>query len=95
MATNEPDVAAQRPASRRERPVGRAAERVHDEPAFVLHTIPWRETSLVVELLTRDHGRIGCVAKGAKRPRSAMRGVLLAFQPLHVGFTGPPWNCAR
>lgn len=75
-------------SSRRARPVGRAAERVHDEPAFVLHTVPWRETSLVVELLTRDHGRIGCVAKGAKRPRSALRGVLSAFQPLHVGFTG-------
>jgi DNA repair protein RecO (recombination protein O) len=75
-------------ASRRARPVGRAAERVHDEPAFVLHTVPWRETSLVVELLTRDYGRIGCVAKGAKRPASALRGVLSAFQPLHVGFTG-------
>ena len=61
---------------------------MHDEPAFVLHTIPWRETSLIVELLTRDHGRIACVAKGAKRPRSTVRGVLLAFPPLHVGFTG-------
>jgi DNA repair protein RecO (recombination protein O) len=75
-------------AARRARPVGRAAERVHDEPAFVLHAVPWRETSLVVELLTRDHGRIGCVAKGAKRPNSVLRGVLSAFQPLHVGFTG-------
>ncbi|HYF60418.1 MAG TPA: DNA repair protein RecO [Burkholderiaceae bacterium] len=61
---------------------------MHDEPAFVLHTIPWRETSLIVELLTRGHGRIACVAKGAKRPRSALRGVLTAFQPLHVGFAG-------
>jgi DNA repair protein RecO (recombination protein O) len=76
------------PVTRRPRPVGRAAERVQDEPAFVLHAIPWRETSLVVELLTRDHGRIGCVAKGAKRPASRLRGVLHAFQPLHVSFTG-------
>jgi len=91
MATNEPAIgAAPGPvrAARRARPVGRAADRVHDEPAFVLHTLAWRETSLIVELLTRDHGRIGCVAKGAKRPTSALRGVLLAFQPLQVGFAG-------
>jgi len=68
--------------------VGRAADRIHDEPAFVLHATPWRETSLIVELLTRSHGRIACVAKGAKRPRSALRGVLLSFQPLSVGFSG-------
>ena len=81
--------APRRPASARaQRPVGRAGERVHDEPAFVLHTLPWRETSLIVELLTRDHGRIGCVAKGAKRNGSKLRGVLHAFQPLHVGFSG-------
>jgi len=75
-------------ASRTARPVGRAAERVQDEPAFVLHTLAWRETSLIVELLTRDHGRIGSVAKGAKRNGSRLRGVLHAFQPLHVGFSG-------
>jgi DNA repair protein RecO (recombination protein O) len=77
-----------RPARRSARPVGRAADRVHDEAAFVLHAVAWRETSLVVELLTRDHGRVACVAKGAKRPRSTLRGVLLSFQPLQVGFTG-------
>ncbi len=74
--------------ARRLRPAGRAADRVQDEPAFVLHAIPWRETSLVVELLTRDHGRVACVAKGAKRPASRLRGVLTGFQPLHVAFTG-------
>jgi DNA repair protein RecO (recombination protein O) len=83
----EPTGAA-RPARRTARPVGRAADRVRDEAAFVLHAVPWRETSLVVELLTRDHGRVACVAKGAKRPRSALRGVLLSFQPLQVGFAG-------
>jgi DNA repair protein RecO (recombination protein O) len=88
LAAAGPDPAAAGPARRAVRPVGRAVGRVHDEAAFVLHTVPWRETSLVVELLTRDHGRVGCVAKGAKRPRSALRGVLLAFQPLQVGFSG-------
>jgi DNA repair protein RecO (recombination protein O) len=75
-------------AARAPRGTGRASERVHGEPAFVLHTIAWRETSLVVELLTRTHGRIACVAKGAKRPNSSLRGVLQAFQPLHVGYSG-------
>lgn len=71
--------------SERARP---ASERVGSEPAFVLHSTAWRETSLIVDLLTRNHGRILCVAKGAKRPRSALRGVLLAFQPLQVAWSG-------
>lgn len=54
----------------------------------MLHAVPWRETSLVVELLTREHGRIGCVAKGAKRSGSRLRGVLQSFQPLQVSFSG-------
>ena len=58
------------------------------QPAFVLHTYPFKETSLVVELLTRDFGRIGVVARGARRPKSALRGVLLAFQPLLVSWSG-------
>ena len=58
------------------------------QPAFVLHSYPFRETSLVVELFTRDFGRVGVVAKGARRPKSSLRGVLLAFQPLLVSWSG-------
>jgi DNA repair protein RecO (recombination protein O) len=76
------------PAASRARAAGRAALRIHDEPAFVLHTTAWRETSLIVDLLTRNHGRIACVAKGAKRPQSALRGVLQSFQPLQASFSG-------
>lgn len=61
---------------------------IEGEPAYVLHARPYRETSLVVEAFTRGHGRVGLVAKGARRPGSALRGVLLAFQPLLLGFTG-------
>jgi len=61
---------------------------VRNEPAFVLHSTPWRETSLVVELFSRGYGRVPMIARGAKRPRSAMRAVLLAFQPLTVGWSG-------
>lgn len=56
--------------------------------AFLLHCTPYRETSLVVDLFTRDHGRVAAVAKGAKRPRSALRAVLLQFQPLRVTWSG-------
>ncbi|MCP5264675.1 MAG: DNA repair protein RecO [Burkholderiaceae bacterium] len=65
-----------------------ALGRVENEAAFLLHSIPYKESSLVVELFTRHHGRIGAVAKGAKRPHSAIRAVLLQFQPLRVRFTG-------
>ena len=58
------------------------------QPAFVLHGYRYRETSLVVEAFTRDHGRVALVARGARRPGSALRGVLLAFQPLLVSWTG-------
>ena len=58
--------------------------RVLHEPGYVLHTYPYKETSLIVELFTHHYGRVGLLAKGARRPRSAMRGVLLAFHPLHL-----------
>lgn len=63
-------------------------QRVDQQAAFVLHTRPWRETSLVVELLTRDHGRVAVVAKGARRPHSALRSVLMGFQSLAVDWSG-------
>jgi len=54
------------------------------EPGFVLHAYPYKETSLIVEVFTRRFGRVGLLARGARRPRSAMRGVLLAFHPLRL-----------
>ena len=54
----------------------------------MLHSYPFKETSLVVELFTRDFGRVAVVARGARRPKSALRGVLLAFQPLLVSWSG-------
>ena len=59
-----------------------------DEPAFVLHAYPYRETSLIVEAFTAGFGRIALVAKGAKRPRSELRGLLQAFQPLVLSWSG-------
>jgi DNA repair protein RecO (recombination protein O) len=64
------------------------AKRSADEPAFVLHRYDWSESSLILEVLTRHHGRIALVAKGAKRPSSNFRPVLLPLQPLRVTFGG-------
>jgi len=58
------------------------------QPAYVLHTYPFRETSLIVETYTRDHGRVAMVARGARRPKSSLRGVLHSFQPLLLSWTG-------
>jgi DNA repair protein RecO (recombination protein O) len=65
-----------------------ATRRIADEPAYVLHRYDWSESSLILEVFTRHHGRVALVAKGAKRPTSAFRPVLLPLQPLHVAFGG-------
>lgn len=58
------------------------------QPAYVLHSYPFRETSLVVEIFSRDWGRLPLVARGARRPKSAVRGLLLSFQPLLLSWFG-------
>lgn len=63
-------------------------EKRDNEPAFVLHTYPWRETSLIVETLSRNHGRLALVARGARRPLSSIKSRLLAFQPLELSWFG-------
>jgi DNA repair protein RecO (recombination protein O) len=65
-----------------------ATKRISDEPAFVLHRYDWSESSLILEVFTRHYGRIALVAKGAKRPSSNFRPVLLPLQPLRLAFGG-------
>ena len=62
-------------------------KRTDHEPGYVLHTYPYKETSLIVELFARRFGRVALLARGARRPRSAMRGVLLSFQALRVSWS--------
>lgn len=62
--------------------------RVFNQPAYVLIARPYSETSSIVEVFTRDHGRLGLIAKGAKRLKSKIKGVLQPFQPLLVSWTG-------
>jgi len=52
--------------------------------AFVLHRYDWSETSVILDLFTREQGRVSVAAKGAKRPYSQLRSVLLPFQKINV-----------
>jgi DNA repair protein RecO (recombination protein O) len=61
---------------------------VNLQPAYVLHTRNYRETSLIVDLFTPDYGRISAVAKGARRPKSQLRGVLQPFRHLLISWSG-------
>lgn len=63
-------------------------QRVDGAAAFLLHAHPYSETSLILDVFAREYGRLAVLARGARRPRSAMRGVLLAFQPLELGWFG-------
>jgi len=71
------------------RPAGRSALAPHrvpaTQPAFVLHSWDWSETSLILDLFTRTQGRVAAVAKGAKRPYSQLRAVLMPFQRIQLG----------
>src|SRR5258706_14611703 len=55
---------------------------------YVLHSYPYRESSLILQVWTEKHGRLGMVAKGARRPKSPSRAVLVAFQPLSLSWFG-------
>ena len=61
--------------------------RIQMEPAYILHSRSFRETSLIVEAFTREYGRVAVVARGAKSARSRWRNVLQPFRPLLLS-----WN---
>ena len=56
--------------------------------SFVLHANSYKETSLLIDIFGRSSGRLTLVARGARRPRSALRGILLAFQPISLSWIG-------
>ena len=65
-----------------------AIQRISNEPAYVLHRYDWSESSLILDVFTRHYGRVALVARGAKKPSSSFRPILLPLQPLHVAFGG-------
>src|SRR5512139_3740517 len=77
-------------ATSRPRMAARAARPPASLAAFVLHHYDWSESSVILDLFTRELGRLAVVAKGAKRPYSQLRPVLLPFQRLQVSLGKPP-----
>ena len=63
--------------------------RVDQQPGFVLHARPWRETSLLLEILSRDFGRVGLVARGVRGARTRTpRALLQPLTPLNLAWSG-------
>ncbi len=65
-----------------------ATQRITNEPAYVLHRYDWSESSLILDVFTRHYGRVALVARGAKKPSSSFRPILLPLQPLHIAYGG-------
>ena len=61
--------------------------RITLEPSYILHSRPYRESSFLLEALSRSHGRVGLVARGARGARSRWKNVLQPFRPLLLS-----WN---
>ncbi|AGF49156.1 DNA repair protein RecO [Candidatus Kinetoplastidibacterium galati] len=58
-----------------------------EDECYILHSIPWRETSLIIKIFSRNYGCVSIVAKGAKRQYSQLRPVLLSFQNLLLAWS--------
>ena len=65
-----------------------STQRVQLQPAYVLHHRPYRDTSRIVDLFTRDHGRLTVFARGVRGGKSGWAAALQAFQPLLVSWSG-------
>jgi DNA repair protein RecO (recombination protein O) len=63
-------------------------KRIELAPAYVLHRRPYRETSFLLEIFTLQHGRVALVAKGVRKARSSLQGLLQPFTPLLVSWSG-------
>jgi DNA repair protein RecO (recombination protein O) len=62
--------------------------RVQSQPAYLLHARPFRETSLVIEVFSRQYGRCGLLARGVRNPKARKRALLMPFQPLLLDWSG-------
>lgn len=63
-----------------------ASRRAHQEPAWVLHHRPFRDTSRILDVISRDHGRLALVARGSRSAKSRLKGVLRPFLPLQLSW---------
>ncbi|MEO7775591.1 MAG: DNA repair protein RecO, partial [Steroidobacteraceae bacterium] len=62
--------------------------RVQFAPGYVLHHLPYRDTSRILEVLTREHGRLTLFARGVRAPKSHLAGLLRPFTPLLLSWSG-------
>lgn len=62
--------------------------RVDAQPMFILSSSPWRESSLALEVFSRDYGRLSLIARSARKRQSDLRGVLTPFVPLQAAWFG-------
>jgi len=63
-----------------------SSKRVFNQPAWVLHHRPFRDTSRILDILSLDHGRLSLVARGARSAKSKLRGYLRPFTPLQLSW---------
>ena len=66
--------------------------RVDAQPVFILSSSPWRESSLWLEVFSRDYGRVALVARSARKRQSDLRGVLMPFVPVEAAWFGQQDN---
>ena len=60
--------------------------RVEQHPAYLLHHRPFRDTSLLLDIFSRDHGRLALVARGARSQKSRLKPLLRPFMPLQLSW---------
>lgn len=60
--------------------------RAQQEAAFILHHRPFRDTSQILDVLSREHGKLALVARGSRGPKSRLRGILRPFMPLAMSW---------
>ncbi len=63
-----------------------ASQRIQNEPAWLLHHRPFRDSSQILDILSLDQGRLAVVAKGSRGAKSKLRGILRPFLPLQLSW---------
>jgi DNA repair protein RecO (recombination protein O) len=63
-----------------------ATRRVQQQPAYILHHRPFRDTSQLLDVISREHGKVTLVARGSRSAKSRLRGILRPFQPLRLSW---------
>ncbi len=62
--------------------------RIQDQPAYILHHRAFRDTSQILDVITRDHGRLSLMSRGSRAAKSRLKSILQPFRPLIIGWSG-------